>query len=278
MTLQVHVAPGHDVGYPWQGQAQGGRGGERTTGGYYMNAAQRGEAPGRWFGRGAEALGFTAGQQVDREPYDAVYRQQHPRTGEQLGRRPGNYASKTMILGRLLAAEPHATAERVRELEREAERAERSAHPYTDVTVAFSKSVSVVHASVRENARRAHLAGDVRAAAHWDALDARIQEGMQASNRAALEYLQRWAMTRTGYHGTRAGAGRYERGGLVVTSWLQGTSRDGDPHDHVHNAIARMVRTERDGKWRALDTVALRHQAAAKGIAEAQVKGYFLRS
>jgi hypothetical protein len=142
MTLQVHIAPGHDVGYPWQGQAQGARGGERTAGGYYMNAAQQGEAPGRWFGRGAETLGFTAGQQVDREPYDAVYSQRHPRTGEQLGRRPGNYASKTMILGRLLAAEPHATAERVRELEREAERAERSAHPYTDVTLAFSKSVS----------------------------------------------------------------------------------------------------------------------------------------
>ena len=26
---------------------------------------------------------------------------------------------------------------------------------------------------------------------------------------------------------------------LIVTSWLQGTSRDGDPRDHVHNQIAR---------------------------------------
>jgi hypothetical protein len=140
----------------------------------------------------------------------------------------------------------------------------------------------VVHASVRENARRACLAGDVCAAAHWDALDARIQEGMQAANRAALEHLQRWAVTRTGYHGARTGAGqepgRYERAGLVVTSWLQGTSRDGDPHDHVHNALARMVRTERDGKWRALDTVALRHQAAAaKGIAEAHFQSSLVR-
>jgi conjugative relaxase-like TrwC/TraI family protein len=282
MTLQVHIAPGHDVGYPWQGQSQGGRDGERTTGGYYMNAAQQGEAPGRWFGRGAAALGFAPSQEVEREPYDAVYNQRHPQTGEQLGRRPGNYASKTMILGRLLAAEPHATAERVHELEREAERAERSAHPYTDVTLAFSKSVSVVHASVRENARRAHLAGDVRAAAHWDALDARIQEGMQAANRAALEHLQRWAVTRTGYHGARTSAGqepgRYERAGMVVTSWLQGTSRDGDPHDHIHNAVARMVRTDSDGKWRALDTVALRHQAAAaKGIAEAHFQSFLVR-
>ena len=34
--------------------------------------------------------------------------------------------------------------------------------------------------------------------------------------------------------------GRYEDAGLVASMWLQGTSRDGDPHDHVHNAIARM--------------------------------------
>ena len=33
-------------------------------------------------------------------------------------------------------------------------------------------------------------------------------------------------------------------GGLVVTSWLQGTSRDGDPHDHIHNLFARIVHTD----------------------------------
>ena len=85
---------------------------------------------------------------------------------------------------------------------------------------------------------------------------------MQAANRAVLEHLQRWAVVRTGYHGARTSAGqepgRYESAGLVVTCWLQGTSRDGDPHDHVHNAIARMARTDSDGKWRALDTMALR--------------------
>ena len=147
-----------------------------------------------------------------------------------------------MILGRLLAAEPHATAERVRELEREAERAERSAHPYTDVTLAFSKSVSVVHASIRENARRARLAGDARAAAHWDALDARIQEGMQAANRAALEHLQRWAVTRTGYHGARTSVGqepgRYEHAGLVVTSLAAG---------HLARRRPARPRAQRDG-------------------------------
>jgi len=34
--------------------------------------------------------------------------------------------------------------------------------------------------------------------------------------------------------------GRFEAAGLIVTSWLQGTSRDGDPQDHIHNQIARI--------------------------------------
>jgi hypothetical protein len=46
---------------------------EQTAGGYYINAAQAGEAPGRWFGRGAEALGFDTGQQVEADPFLAVY-------------------------------------------------------------------------------------------------------------------------------------------------------------------------------------------------------------
>lgn len=43
-----------------------------------------------------------------------------------------------------------------------------------------------------------------------------------------------------------------------MTSWLQGTSWDGDPQDHIHNQIARITKTLSDGKWRALDTASLR--------------------
>jgi hypothetical protein len=67
--------------------------------------------------------------------------------------------------------------------------------------------------------------------------------------------------TRTGYHGRRVDGsepGRWERVGLVVTSWLQGTNRDGEPHDHSHNVIARTGLTESDGIWRPVDTMALR--------------------
>jgi hypothetical protein len=85
---------------------------------------------------------------------------------------------------------------------------------------------------------------------------------VQRANRAALQYAQDWAgVTRTGSHGTKVDGretGRFEPAGLIVTSWLQGTSRDGDPQDHIHNQIARITRTFSDGKWRALDTVSLR--------------------
>ncbi len=260
VAVVVTVAKGYDLGYVWKNQGQAGA--ERTTGGYYINAAQSGEPPGRWWGPGARTLGFTAGQPVERAPYDAVYQQRDPRTGERLGRPRGNYAKFADHLARLRAAEPQATAERLIELEREAAKATRQPAAYTDVTVSFSKSVSVLHASIRENARRARLAGDERGAAYWTGREEGFQAVLHRANRAALEYAQVWAgVTRTGYHGVRVEGqepGRFEAAGLIVTSWLQGTSRDGDPQDHIHNQIARITETYRDGKWRALDTASLR--------------------
>ena len=120
----------------------------------------------------------------------------------------------------------------------------------------------MLHASIRENERRARLDGDQQAAAYWTGREETFQEVLHRANRAALEYLQAWAgITRTGYHGTRVNGrepGRFEAAGLIVTSWLQGTSREGDPQDHVHNQIARITRTFSDGKWRALDTMSVR--------------------
>ena len=128
------------------------------------------------------------------------------------------------------------------------------------MTVSFSKSISVLHASIRENARQARLAGDEEAAAWWDGRERVFQEVLQAANAAALEHAQRWAgVTRTGYHGAKvngAETGRWDEAGIVVSSWLQGTSRDGDPQDHVHNQFARMARTTATGdggrwtRWR----------------------------
>ncbi len=148
MAVVVTVAKGYDLGYIWKTQGQASA--ERTPGGYYINAAQAGEPPGRWWGPGAQALGFTSGQVVERRPYDAVYQQRDPRTGDKLGRACGRYATFADHLAQLKAAEPHATAERVIELEREAAQVTRQPAAYTDVTISFSKSISVLHASIRE--------------------------------------------------------------------------------------------------------------------------------
>jgi hypothetical protein len=71
LAVVVTVAKGYDLGYVWktQGEAAG-----RAMGGYYLNAAQAGEPPGRWWGPGASALGLTPGQVVQRGPYEAVFR------------------------------------------------------------------------------------------------------------------------------------------------------------------------------------------------------------
>ena len=250
MAVVVTAVSGYDLGYVWKNQAQAAP--EKSPGGYYIDAAQGGEPPGRWWGPGAEALGFAEGQLVERQPYDLVYQQIDPRTGVKMGRSRGNYANFQAHYEGLKAAEPHATAERLLELEREAAQATRQAAAYTDLTVSFSKSISVLHASIRENARRARLAGDEAAAARWDAAGLDFQEVLQAANRAGLEHVQRWAgMTRTGYHGARVEGrepGRFEEALITVTSWLQGTSRDGDPQDHIHNQIARIVQTVSDGR------------------------------
>jgi len=275
LAVVVTVAKGYDLGYIWK--TQGEAAGRATSGGYYIDAAQGGEPPGRWWGPGAQALGFTPGQVVQRTPYEAVYQQIDPRTGAKLGRSRGRYVTFADHLARLTAAEPHATAERLIELEREAAQATRQPAVYLDMTVSFSKSISVLHASIRENERRARLAGDQRAAAYWASREQVFQEILHRANRAALEYLQAWAgVTRTGYHGTRVDGrepGRFEAAGLIATSWLQGTSRDGDPQDHVHNQVARITRTFRDGKWRALDTISVRGVLGAlQGIAATAVE------
>ena len=203
MAVVVTAASGFDAAYPWKGQAKGDaqREAEGGKGGYYIDAAQAGEAPGRWFGKGAEALGFTPGQEVEREPYDKVYAQVDPRDGTRLGRSPAGYKARDELLKEMLRAEPHATGERIAELERQASQATRRSPVYTDATASISKSISIFHASIRENERQARLAGDEVAAAYWRGQDEKYERIVQDANRAGLEHLDRWAVTRTGSGG-----------------------------------------------------------------------------
>jgi len=199
-----------------------------------------------------------------------------------MGRAPGGYAKTKEILARLLAGEPHATAERRLELEREAAQQTRRSPAYTDVTASHDKTISIVHAAIRESERRARLAGDEQATVLWRAREARWQDILQEGNRRGLEYLQQVAgWTRTGYHGKRVDGvepGRWERALPVVTTWLQGTNRKGEPHDHSHNLWARMALTEADGKWRALDTMRIRgHLGGMSAVVAAYVESALTR-
>jgi conjugative relaxase-like TrwC/TraI family protein len=238
------------------------RAAEKAPGGYYLSAAIHGERPGIWSGAGALALGFTTGQVVVRDDLLNLYDMTDPRTGEKLpGRAPAHFRKYAQILGELLDAEPEATGERRRQLEREAAQAVRRVPYGTDVTVGWVKSIGIVHGSMREKARQARLAKDEEAAALWAKREERWSDLLQEANQAGLRWLEKHAgFTRRGY-GARVRDDEtieYTRAGMVITSWLQGTSREGDVHDHDHNVIARMGVGD-DGVWRSVDTMAIRH-------------------
>jgi AAA domain/TrwC relaxase len=145
------------------------------------------------------------------------------------------------------------------------------------VTASHDKTISIAHAAIRENERRARLASNEQAAVLWRARERRWQEILHDGNRSGLEYMQEVAAwTRTGYHGRRVEGvepGRWARAVPVVTTWLQGTNRKGEPHDHSHNLWARMGITEADGKWRVLDTMRIRgHLGAMAAVVAAYVE------
>lgn len=79
------VAKGYDLDYAWRAVGEAYRGA-----GYYLAAAEAGEPPGTWWGPGAERLGFAAGQQVEREPYNLLFGQRKGPAGQKLGRAPAN--------------------------------------------------------------------------------------------------------------------------------------------------------------------------------------------
>jgi hypothetical protein len=104
----------------------------------------------------------------------------------------------------LLAAEPHATAERKRELRAEAVKKARQSPLFFDLTISLSKSISIFHASLGENARLARQAGDKDGDAYWSALVADVDDMIWQAVHTGFGYFQREVgYTRTGSHNTR---------------------------------------------------------------------------
>ena len=257
MAVVATLSKGYDLDYVWK---QVDRGPAKDAAGYYIQASESGgEPPGRWWGPGAKALGFEHGQLVERGPYDLLFGQRKAPDGTPLGKPPGGGPKATDLYARLLAGEPHATAERRRELRIEAARQARLSPLFFDLTISLSKSISIFHASLGENARLARQADDQQGDRYWSALVDEVDDMIWQAVWTGFEYFQREAgYTRTGSHNTRVygrETGQWREADLAVAHWLQHTSRDGDMQLHVHSQIAHVAKTTTDGKWRAPDSL-----------------------
>src|SRR5258708_8598855 len=182
MAVVATLSKGYDLDYIWK---QVDRGPAKDAASYYIQASESGgEPPGRWWGPGAKALGFDHGQRVEREPYDSLFGERKAPDGTQLGRPPGNGRKAADLYAKLLAAEPHATAERRSELRIEATRQARQSPLFFDLTISLSKSISIFHASLGQNARLARQACDHDRDAYSSALvgqnDDMIRQALQA--------------------------------------------------------------------------------------------------
>jgi conjugative relaxase-like TrwC/TraI family protein len=256
VAVVATLSKGYDLDYIWK---QVDRGPAKDAASYYIQASETGgEPPGRWWGPGAKALGFEQGQVVEREPYDLLFGQRKAPDGTRLGKPPDGGRKAADLYARLLAAEPHATAERRRELRIEAAKRARQSPLFFDLTLSLSKSISIFHASLGENARLARQAGDQDGDQYWSALVEEVDAMIWQAVHAGFEYFQREAgYTRTGSHNTRVHGretGQWHEADLAVAHWLQHTSRDGDMQLHVHSQITHVAKTATDGKWRAPDS------------------------
>ena len=139
MAVVATLSKGYDLDYIWK---QVDRGPAKDAAGYYIQASETGgEPPGRWWGAGAKALGLEHGQAVERKAYDLLFGQRKAPDGSPLGRPPGSGRKAADIYKQLLAAEPHATAERKHELRIEATKQARQGPLFFDLTISLSNDL-----------------------------------------------------------------------------------------------------------------------------------------
>ena len=295
----LSVRSGHSAGYLTGAVAAG-----REN--YYTGAVTAGEPPGRWSGRGAEALGLTG--EVEGQDMAALYeRFIDPRAdgfgdparwdeAETLGHTGRAYATEEQILAAALAREPGADSERREQLRIEAGKKVRKNVAFYDATFSVQKSVTVLHTAfeaqevqalgaaeaARGALQQAERTGE-RAAVHryteavhraeteaasWGRYRQAVEDAIWAGNQAALGYLSDKAgYTRIGHHG--GAAGRWaDAHDWTIASFFQHDSRDHDPQLHIHNAILNRVEGP-DGDWLTVDGEALhRYQPAAGAVGE----------
>jgi conjugative relaxase-like TrwC/TraI family protein len=206
--------------------------------------AGRGESPGVWTGRGANALGLEG--MVQEGELGRLIRGFHPHSEEGLRAHP---KARRITIERI---DPF-SGDRTLEVKKLA--------PVAGFDLVFSppKSVSLLHALGDEDTRRA------------------VNEAHLSAWQAALAYLEEEAcVTRRG----RNGVYREHAGGFVAAAYQHRTSRSQDPHLHTHVIVANMAQSPSDGKWRALDgePILRGYRLAAGYLYQAHLRAELTRS
>src|SRR6476646_6458805 len=206
--------------------------------------AGRGESPGVWVGRGAQALGLE-GIVHDGE-LGRLIRGRHPHSDEKLR---SHYPVRRI------------TIERIDPLTDERSIETKKLAPVAGFDLVFSppKSVSLLHALGDEDTRRA------------------VNEAHLSAWQAALTYLEDEAcVTRRGAQGVH----REHAPGFVAAVYQHRTSRAQDPHLHTHVIVANMAQSPSDGKWRTLDgePILKSYRLAAGYLYQAHLRGELTRT
>jgi len=253
VAVKTDVKTGHDIAYVTRGHTSGCAGAMA----YYTRT---GDPPGTWEGRAAATLGLSG--TVEAAVAERLYQEGVAPGGERIiqhatpktGRGPG--AAEAAAIAQYRKKHPFASANEIN-AERTRIRATSPgiSRPYYDVTSSASKSVSVLHASLRVAAGHAREARDHVKAAALDGEAQAIEDALLGAVREGLELLEAMACyVRTGHHSKDTGEWRDGKG-LIATSWLHTISRDGDPQLHVHLAVLNAVQRAdgADDQWRAAD-------------------------
>jgi TrwC relaxase len=206
VAVKTDVKTGHDTAYVTRGHAAGCAGAMA----YYTRT---GDPPGTWEGRGCAALDVSG--TVQAEVAERLYQQGMGPGGERIIQHAApkddedQAAAEAAAIARYREGHPFASASEIN-AERTRIRAMSPgiSRPYYDVTSSASKSVSVLHASLRVAAAHARQAGDHAKAAALDGEAQAIEEALLESVREGLELLQAMACyVRTGHHSKDTGSG-----------------------------------------------------------------------
>jgi hypothetical protein len=196
LAVVATLTKGYDLDYIWKQVDQGP---VKDAAGYYIQASEDGESLPAFGGAPARRPSASSPASWSSGNRTICCSERKAPDGTQLGRPPGGGRKAADIYAGLLAVEPHAIAERKRELRLEAARQARLSPLYFDLRVSLSDPISIFHASLGENVRLARQAGDEAGYEYWSGLVGEVDAMIWQAVHAGFGYFQREAgYTRTG--------------------------------------------------------------------------------